>query len=208
MKTKKTSTIEKIQMASIKLFNTQDTLSVTTNHIAKEAGISPGNLYYHFKNKEAIVLNLYKQLSKTYEKNKSLELLHISDNPIRQLHQNFDLLSELFYNYRFLLRDINVLIALYPSLKELFIQNQAKRIEQIEHILNFFVQQNILEKEIMPNIKKRAKLHWFVTTYWQSFASTTGEVSHDSIQEAKEIFFEFMIYPYLTTKGQQLLNQI
>ncbi len=48
-KIKKSKTKEKIKQVSIKLFNENETLSITTNHIAKEAGISPGNLYYHYK---------------------------------------------------------------------------------------------------------------------------------------------------------------
>jgi len=37
---------------ALKLFNEQGSHKVTTNHIAKAMGINPGNLYYHFKNKE------------------------------------------------------------------------------------------------------------------------------------------------------------
>lgn len=37
----KINTKTKIKNSAIHLFNTQETLSVTTNHIAKEAGISP-----------------------------------------------------------------------------------------------------------------------------------------------------------------------
>ena len=56
MKTKISPTKQKIKKAAIELFNNQDTLSVTTNHIAKQAKISPGNLYYHYKNKEEIII--------------------------------------------------------------------------------------------------------------------------------------------------------
>jgi AcrR family transcriptional regulator len=45
MKKIKIDTKTKIANSAKKLFNEQETLSVTTNHIAKETGISPGNLY-------------------------------------------------------------------------------------------------------------------------------------------------------------------
>ncbi len=208
MEKNKISTIDKIKNTALKLFNENDTLSISTNHIANAAAISPGNLYYHFKNKEEIILSLYIDLSQIYSSQKSFEMIRISSNPIKQLQLNFDKMGELFYEYRFLLRDSMVIMALNPSLKELFVKNQQKRILQIQDILEFFVNENILVSSIKQHLEKRARLHWFITSYWQVFASTTGDITKESIKEAKEVFFEFMIYPYLTTKGKNLLNVI
>lgn len=202
----KINTKTKIKNSAVHLFNTQETLSVTTNHIAKEAGISPGNLYYHYKNKEEIVTDLYLDLSKRFEEINSFENILLSSNPIKVLDNTFELMGEIFYEYRFLLRDSMVLIALYPSFKENFVRNQEKRIKQIESLLQFLLKENIIQYEENINLERRAKMHWFITAYWQSFASSTGNVSRESIKEAKEIFFEFLIYPFLTQKGKEMLS--
>lgn len=204
----KINTKTKIKNSAIHLFNTQETLSVTTNHIAKEAGISPGNLYYHYKNKEEIVTDLYLDLSKRFEEINSFENILLSSNPIKVLDNTFELMGEIFYEYRFLLRDSMVLIALYPSFKENFVRNQEKRIKQIESLLQFLLKENIIQYEENINLERRAKMHWFITAYWQSFASSTGNVSRESIKEAKEIFFEFLIYPFLTQKGKEMLSSM
>lgn len=204
MKKIKIDTKTNIKNSAIRLFNEQETLSISTNHIAKQAGISPGNLYYHFKNKEEIITSIYKDLSSEFESTNSFEIILLSKNPIEALHHMFELYADIFYSYRFLLRDSMVLIALYPSLKENFTKNQDKRIKQIECVLEFLIKENILEFENNQNLKRRAKLHWFITGYWQVFASSTGEVTKESIKEAKEIFFEFMIYPFLSKKGKEL----
>ena len=46
--TEKTETKERILSAALRLFNSQGTAGVSTNHIAEAAGLSVGNLYYHF----------------------------------------------------------------------------------------------------------------------------------------------------------------
>ncbi len=208
MKKIKIDTKTKICESAKKLFNEQETLSITTNHIAKEAGISPGNLYYHFKNKEEIILYIYQNLSKEFESLNSFEAILLSKNPIQTMNENFEYYGKMFYEYRFLLRDAMVLMALYPSFKEAFKKNQDKRINQIELLLQFLIKENILKFSQEQNLKRRAKLHWFITSYWQVFASSSGEVSKESIKEAKEIFFEFMIYPFLSEKGEKMLKEL
>ena len=53
MKTK-----DKIITTAIDLFNIHGTKAISTNHIAKEMGISPGNLYYHFRSKNDIIRSI------------------------------------------------------------------------------------------------------------------------------------------------------
>jgi AcrR family transcriptional regulator len=59
MKTK-----DKIIFAAIELFNAQGEQNVTTNHIAAHLGMSPGNLYYHFRNKEDIIQAIFELYAK------------------------------------------------------------------------------------------------------------------------------------------------
>lgn len=57
--TAKIKTRDRILRTSLALFNTEGEAQVSTVDIAAVLGISPGNLYYHFKGKEAIIDALF-----------------------------------------------------------------------------------------------------------------------------------------------------
>lgn len=204
-KNKISKTKNKIKSISIELFNESDTLSITTNHIAKRLGISPGNLYYHYKNKEEIIKDIYEEMSETFENINSFEKILNSQNPLKELSNMYDIYSDLFWKYKFLMRDINVLMALYPKLKNSFLKKQEIRIQQISHLIRHFISIDLFEKTTEQDIEMRAKINWFISSYWHFFSVSTGKTTKEAIEEVKKIVFKINIYPYLTQKGKDMM---
>jgi len=102
--TKTLKTKERILQLSLQLFNERGERSVTTNHIAAELGMSPGNLYYHFRNKNEII----KELMEQYQK-ETLEMLALPDDRLLDANDKiryFQVLSSQLWAYRFLHRDV------------------------------------------------------------------------------------------------------
>ncbi len=111
-----TKTPDRILQTSLELFNQFGEPNVTTAQIADEMDISPGNLYYHFKGKDEIILELYQR----FEKEK-LELLDESVGEhldLEDLWFEIHLTFEIIARYRFLYRNLVDLHGRLPALSK------------------------------------------------------------------------------------------
>ncbi|WP_151949674.1 TetR/AcrR family transcriptional regulator [Aliarcobacter butzleri] len=188
---------KKIKKYALDLFNEKDTFSITTNHIALCAKISTGNLYYHYKNKEDIIIDIYEEMIGKFESLNSFEKILNSQNPLEELSKMYDLYLDIFWDYRFLMRDSSVLLSTLPKFKEIFIQRQNLRIEQIKMLIEYFISKDIFKQMSEDEILLSAKLNWFISTYWQNFISINEVITKESFKEAKDVIFKININPFL-----------
>ncbi|GAB3400333.1 TetR/AcrR family transcriptional regulator [Massilia agilis] len=102
-------TRERILELSLRLFNDFGEPNITTTVIAEEMGISPGNLYYHFRNKDDIVNSIFAQFEAEIVRLLSVPAVRRSnpEDVWAYLHQMF----ELIWRYRFFYRDLNDLLS-------------------------------------------------------------------------------------------------
>lgn len=103
----RSQTYTKIIDASLQLFNEEGERNISTNHIAVHLGISPGNLYYHFANKDEIIVQLFKRYS-------SELLAYLSSVPlpgtVREAVDYMRGVYDVLWSYRFLFSDVNALL--------------------------------------------------------------------------------------------------
>ncbi|MCG3672961.1 TetR/AcrR family transcriptional regulator [Aliarcobacter butzleri] len=188
---------KKIKKYALDLFNEKDTFSITTNHIALCAKISTGNLYYHYKNKEDIIIDIYEEMVEKFENLNSFEKILNSQNPLEELSKMYDLYLDIFWDYRFLMRDSSVLLSTLPKFKEIFIQRQNLRISEIKMLIEYFISKEIFRQMSEDEILLSAKLNWFISTYWQNFISINEVITKESFKEAKDVIFKININPFL-----------
>jgi len=109
----KRDTRTQILVASLSLFNQQGEPNTTTNDIANEADISPGNLHYHFPKKAKLVEALLAEFQADVRR--VLDPPTGDETTIDDFWAFLHLLLEVLTAYRFLLRDMETLVSAYPK---------------------------------------------------------------------------------------------
>jgi AcrR family transcriptional regulator len=113
----KVSTRGRILDASQALFNAKGPDRVTTAEIAGSVGINEGNLYYHFKTKEALLQSLFERL----EADATAFMVDADSNTATDpgIFSNFmRRWFSIVWTHRYMFRDLPGIIAIAPSLRE------------------------------------------------------------------------------------------
>ena len=109
----KRDTRTQILVASLSLFNEKGEPNTTTNDIANEADISPGNLHYHFHKKSLLVDALVAEFQADVRR--TLQPPTNDETTLDDFWAFLHLLLEVFTAYRFLMRDMETLVSNYPN---------------------------------------------------------------------------------------------
>jgi AcrR family transcriptional regulator len=109
------STKDRIADTALCLFNQVGTDGVSTNHIAAAMDISPGNLYYHYANKDEILLVLLERLGSGLEQTWVVAGESPAEQSLRvAVAETFALLDR----YRFFPREVFALTHRSPAVCE------------------------------------------------------------------------------------------
>jgi AcrR family transcriptional regulator len=167
----KPSTRERILQASLELFNAQGERSVTTNHIAAHLEISPGNLYYYFRNKQAIIAELFDR----YERNVDgfLQLPEGRALTIEDKTRYLESLLSAMWDYRFVHRDLEHLLSGDDQLAARYGLFAKRHLLSAQTIYQGFVDAGIL-RMTPGQVEALAVNAWIVMTSWVPFLCTLG----------------------------------
>ncbi|MDP6500341.1 MAG: TetR/AcrR family transcriptional regulator [Candidatus Marinimicrobia bacterium] len=196
MKTK-----DKIIATAINLFNLHGTKAISTNHIAKEMGISPGNLYYHFRSKNDIIRSISDNFSNELGSVFKIQLDTISDfsNNLTSLFNRFFIIQQsyqfLFLEGVHLTRQDSRLLDNYTNLRNLIKKGYHE-------LLSNLVKIKIMKKQSLNIIDDLLDAQWIIMWYWINH-TILDRNTYDDFQIKKGIKLSFsIIKPQLTSIGK------
>ncbi len=158
-------TAERILEVTLELFNRFGEPNVSTTLISAELSISPGNLYYHYPAKDALINTMFDR----YELSLN-ELLNASDG-VRDVEDAWFFLHSLFeliWQYRFLYRDLNDLLSKNRRLETHFQAVLKNKTHAIKALLDGMSRSGAIT--IAPaSVEPTATTMVVLITFWLSF---------------------------------------
>jgi len=201
-------TRERILETSLDLFNRCGESHITTADIADEMNISPGNLYYHFRNKDEIIGELFS----TYE----ARVLPLLADPgsrrvdVEDLWLLLHLLFEHMWAYRFLYRDLDELASRNRRIGTHVGELLRRSCGTMTELCGGMVAAGSMRAS-ESEIAAVARNVVLVSTYWMSFhrLTRTARENADDIDLGLGAFQVLaLIAPFLVGDARTLLNRL
>lgn len=181
---------------SLKLFNENGIEAVSTRAIAQNAGISQGNLCYHYPQKEQIVEALYYKL---VDEITLLITNHSSEFNFEKYFEAAYQMCILQNKYKFLMLNFVHVMRTFPEIKQHFQNLFQIRKSQFISIYKFMEEKKLLKKD---NYNSIINYSYIIGDFWIAEAEILFQgTEQEKILHYTEIIAG-VIYPYLTEKGQ------
>lgn len=190
------NTKQQIIQAATALFNQHGTAKVSTNHIAEKAGISPGNLYYHFENKAHIIREIYEDMIRSWETpymrvdQRTLSIATLE----RFIEENFELL----WGYRFFYREIVALLHDDRQLAERHASITEQRLARQRTILQQLADEGLLQvSQSGMGLEDILMVTWLIANnYLVHLESINRSVTYHDFEEGAALVVK-VLQPYL-----------
>jgi len=198
-------TRQRILDASLAMFNAQGEPNVTTNHIADELEISPGNLYYHFRNKDDIIEHLFQR----YEERMDSALVAPEGRlpNLEDIWLQLHLVFECIWEYRFLYRDLVDILSRNRQLRMRFARILKRASANATTVMRGLVQNGVMRASA-TEIESTATNILVIATFWLNYASVRGDKDEQQAIRQGIVQVMMLLSPILRDAERVHLNTL
>lgn len=199
-------TRERVLAASLALFNEVGEARVTTGMIADALNISPGNLYYHFRNKDQIVERLFAR----FEERIGLEppAAVAGAEAIEDLWLYLHLMFEAIWDYRFLYRNLDDVLARNRRLREHFLRIVERKSAAVVSLCAGLVRTGAMRAR-PAEIRVLAANAMVLATYWLNFlAIRAGRESEEEALGSGVVHVMALFAPFLVGEARRHFDRL
>lgn len=202
MKTK-----DRIIETALRLFNEEGEPNVTTNHIADEMDISPGNLYYHYRSKDDIIWQIFLNYEKKI--NQVLNLKDVNYTSMEDMWFYLHMVFEVIAEYRFLYRNLIQLMNRIEFLKRHFRHILALKSQTALNIMKNLSELGALKADDQT-IASLADQIALTTTFWLNYSIAIYDDDYDEEKKLSHGIFHVMrmVAPFLNDQEKEILDQL
>lgn len=203
----KRRTRERIIETSLRLFNDFGEPNVTTTVIADEMNISPGNLYYHFNNKDEILESIFTVFEREIEDTLAVPTRRPAD--VEDIWLFLHLLFEKIWQYRFFYRDLNDLLTRNRLLEIHFQRILAHKVRTAKTLCEGLVSAGAMRANT-GELRALTINMTVIATYWLSFEyvrDPRGRLDSDHIGCGVYQVMA-MVSPFLLGESKKLLEKL
>ncbi|MFY8060065.1 MAG: TetR/AcrR family transcriptional regulator [Arenimonas sp.] len=187
-------TRNRILDVALRLFNEQGETNISTNHIADELEISPGNLYYHYRNKDDIIEQLFQRFEERMDQ--ALVAPEGREVTLEDVWLQLHLVFECIWNYRFIYRDIINILSRNRSLRLRFARILKRGSSNAQGIMRGLNETGAMRASA-AEIEGLATNILVLATFWLNYANVRGEKDEQRAIQQGIVQVMMLVSPFL-----------
>jgi AcrR family transcriptional regulator len=196
-------TKQRILHSAEKLFFLQGIANVRLQQIADETGISVGNLAYHYKNKESIVMAVY---DKMFDEFSAILSLYLQSPDLGDFDRLFTACHGFFTSHAYYLNNIWEVNRSYDEIKGRWEHINLKMIAQLKKRLEFNISRGtMMTPPLNQSLDDLAQNLWLSITFWIPQQMLLGRRS--GLNHYRKALWSQLI-PFLTRQGEKEFSTI
>ena len=200
-------TAQRILEHAREAFNERGVAAVGVREIARDLGLSPGNVSYHFPTKEALVAALMRD---THARNNALAESPPAGEGFEQLEAILHGIMRRDLENRWFFRDVVGLLVTFPELRPLHDEMQRGRDARTERVLGKLIAAGLLDGERVKERLVELRLQIFTQIFfWLPCAILAAPDSDPARRLALHARAALaLLLPYCTPSGRRRLEAL